>query len=178
MSTHILRLDKGAGKDISLDECPRSQLEKEKIKYLSAEQRLNYLVNIEFDGRLRWAKNNQLIDTTAGHWIDAGDDCGIVPRDPTCESSPEHSRARRRQTGSSPSLSNQATHYVGPRPRKYKWVRLLQRYMTPRGMMDRLLRKTVRRNTWIYVSDKNCSYYYESSITDGILTSSLKSIFL
>ncbi|KAI0830587.1 hypothetical protein BC628DRAFT_1354718 [Trametes gibbosa] len=33
------RLDRGGGKDLSLKECPREQLEKERITYLSPEQR-------------------------------------------------------------------------------------------------------------------------------------------
>jgi hypothetical protein len=37
-----------------LEELPRERLEREKITYLSAEQRLNYLVNIDKDGRLKW----------------------------------------------------------------------------------------------------------------------------
>jgi hypothetical protein len=48
------RLDRGEGKDFSHEELPRERLEKERITYLSAEQRLNYLVNIDKDGRLRW----------------------------------------------------------------------------------------------------------------------------
>jgi hypothetical protein len=50
----IIRLDRGDGKDFSHEELPRERLEKERITYLSAEQRLNYLVNIDKDGRLRW----------------------------------------------------------------------------------------------------------------------------
>jgi hypothetical protein len=63
------RLDRGEGKDLSLPELAREQLEKERItsvslghpepaltlhRYLSAEQRLNYLVRIGYDGLLRW----------------------------------------------------------------------------------------------------------------------------
>lgn len=32
-------LDKGDGKDLSLDDCPREQLDKERVTYLNAEQR-------------------------------------------------------------------------------------------------------------------------------------------
>lgn len=48
------RLDRGEGKDLDLEEMPRERLEKERIQYLSAEQRLNYLVKFDPEGLLRW----------------------------------------------------------------------------------------------------------------------------
>ena len=48
----------------------------QRIQYLSAEQRLNYLVKIDPDGRLRWARNEQLVDTTPKVWV-------VVLRSPT-----------------------------------------------------------------------------------------------
>ena len=33
------------------------------------------------------------------------------------------------------------------------WLqRAVKRNLTPKGLMDKLLRRTVRKNTWIYVS--------------------------
>ena len=52
------RLDRGDGKDFSHEDLARERLEKERITYLSAEQRLNYLVNVDKDGRLRWYVNS------------------------------------------------------------------------------------------------------------------------
>ena len=52
--SHGCRLDRGGGKNLDLEELPRATLEKERILYLSAEQRLNYLVNVDKDGLLRW----------------------------------------------------------------------------------------------------------------------------
>ena len=40
-------LDIGDGRDVDLEELPRERLEREVITYLSAEQRLNYLVKID-----------------------------------------------------------------------------------------------------------------------------------
>ena len=48
------RLDRGGGKDLDLEELPRERLERERIQYLSAEQRLNYLVKVDREGLLRW----------------------------------------------------------------------------------------------------------------------------
>jgi hypothetical protein len=40
---------------------------------------LNYIVRINVDGRLRWQRTGQLVDTSAGHWKDAGNGGGRVP---------------------------------------------------------------------------------------------------
>ncbi|KAI0375279.1 hypothetical protein BV20DRAFT_260531 [Pilatotrama ljubarskyi] len=159
------RLDHGGGKSLSLKECPREQLEKERITYLSPEQRLNYLVTIDSDGKLRWARNGQLVDTTAGRWKDAGGGRGIVPYDePDGDSEPRDSfSAPSPSSSSSSSISRDADaemmHYVGlHRQPKNPVKRVLWKNFTLRGLFDKMLRKTIKRNTWIYVSDKNCSY--------------------
>ncbi|PPQ62769.1 hypothetical protein CVT24_000463 [Panaeolus cyanescens] len=143
-------LDQGDGKDLSLDECPREQLEKERIAYLSAEQRLNYLVVIDEQGKLRWAKNNQPVDTTAGAWKDAGEGQGIVPENMTATRRPRFP-ARRASSSSLESQlqANAATHYAGGSVKPgHRW----RGKFTLRGAFEKLLRKTVQRNTWIYVS--------------------------
>ena len=44
-------------------------------------------------------------------------------------------------------------HYVGIRRQsKNPLKRILLRNFTLRGLLEKLLRKTVKRNTWIYVS--------------------------
>ena len=44
-------------------------------------------------------------------------------------------------------------HYVGLQKQSRNPVkRVLQKNFTLRGLLDRLLRKTIKRNTWIYVS--------------------------
>ncbi|ESK87256.1 iq calmodulin-binding motif protein [Moniliophthora roreri MCA 2997] len=151
-------LDQGGGKSLSLDECPRDQLEKERITYLSSEQRLNYLATIDKEGKLRWARNNELVDTTPGHWKDSGDGSGIVPED--LPERPIKERDSFESSVSSSSLdSNAATHYVDQPKGKYAWSRTLRKYFTPRGILNRLLRKTVRRNTWIWVTDRNYNLF-------------------
>lgn len=181
-------LDNGDGKDLSLNECPRERLEQEKIIYLSTEQRLNYLVKVGENGRLLWAKNNQPIDTTAGHWKDAGDGQGIVPISMPARTPMFRHRGRRRLGSSLSSLSsmssvqqNEATHYAGGRKGGLLWARALRRTFTPTGMMERLLRKTVKRNTWIYVSDKHFNIFigiketgtfqHSSFVSGGIVSS-------
>lgn len=123
---------------------------------------LNYLVKINTDGKLYWAKNNQLVDTSAGDWKDAGHGQGIVPENlpsrPVLKADAPRTDVPFAQSVLSDSdadsamQSNAAMHYAGPSRGKYRWTRYLRRHFTPKGVMQRLLRKTVKRNTWIYVS--------------------------
>jgi len=124
---------------------------------------LNYLVKIDDKGKLRWARNNELVDTSSGRWKDAGGGQGIVPEDVAKQVENVSPRGSFDSVPSvsadsslSPEQENIATHYVGDTKGKSRVTRLIKRHLTVRGMMDRLLRKTVQKNTWIYVSDKNC----------------------
>ncbi|KAI0320342.1 hypothetical protein OF83DRAFT_1053287, partial [Amylostereum chailletii] len=114
----------------------------------------NYLVNIDSDGKLRWARNNQLVDSTASHWKDAGHGQGIVPYEVADAAEPqiELSAISATASGSSASLGSAAMHYAGPPKGKNKLTRGLRRNFTIHGLIDKLMRKTVQRNTWIYVS--------------------------
>ncbi|WVF67126.1 hypothetical protein IAT40_001871 [Kwoniella sp. CBS 6097] len=194
-------LDRGEGKDLDLEEMPRERLEKERITYLSAEQRLNYLVKVDEDGLLRWARNDELVDTAAGKWKDSGDGKGIVPDEGDDKDSKDEDengrpvapgdsyastsktpwKARRARirtgesgdytdndSGSSVSYSaesdlddNEDTHYVGldKEAEEKGWLARRTKKYTPGGMRKELLRKTVRRNTWIYVSDMNLNLF-------------------
>ncbi|PHH75519.1 hypothetical protein CDD80_2316 [Ophiocordyceps camponoti-rufipedis] len=82
-------LDYGQGRIIELDACPRDRLEREQVRYLSREERQYYLVVVDVDGRLCWARNGDHIDTTERFKDSAH---GIVPADdPTPAYSPPHS---------------------------------------------------------------------------------------
>ncbi|KAJ8520108.1 hypothetical protein ONZ45_g3000 [Pleurotus djamor] len=164
-------LDKGEGRTISLKECPREQLEKERITYLTAEQRLNYLVEIDSEGKLRWARNRELVDTSAGHWKDAGSGGGIVPEDSPAGTI--HGPAANISPLSSRSSLNTPMHYAEPISGKSKVTRMMKKYLTVHGIINRLLRKTVRRNTWIYVSDKKFNLFIGIKETGGFQHSSL-----
>ena len=119
---------------------------------------------IDNTGKLRWARNGQVVDTTAGRWKDAGNGKGIIPFD---EVDPESLASRPRHSFTAPSPSprtsssasfsgdevNAMMHYVGIRRQsKNPLKRILLRNFTLRGLLEKLLRKTVKRNTWIYVS--------------------------
>ncbi|KAJ6519734.1 hypothetical protein C8R45DRAFT_952525 [Mycena sanguinolenta] len=126
---------------------------------------LNYLVEIDPEGRLRWARNHELVDTTAGRWKDSENGQGIIPDQVSLrEALVRGSSAESTSTRDSAALDNAATHYAGPQRGKHKLTREFRKRFTLRGIMDRLLRKTVKRNTWIYVS-------HSSLISGGVVTS-------
>ncbi|KAG8906401.1 hypothetical protein FRB99_006996 [Tulasnella sp. 403] len=153
-------LDHGGGKDLDLQACPRERLEKERIIYLSAEQRLNYLVHIDQEGRLRWARNGERVDTTPNRWKDAGDGKGIAPTDGTENDQLDPGLPRRESFSSFDGLSTSSSgdsrahhHYTAANPDKGPIKQFAQKHFTPKGMTEKMLRKTLRKNTWIYVCD-------------------------
>ena len=75
-------LDHGEGLQVDLPECSRARLDQEQVRYLSREERMHYLVQVDKDGRLRWAKNGELVWTKDELYKDSV--MGIVPTsDPT-----------------------------------------------------------------------------------------------
>lgn len=157
-------LDHGDGKDLDLEDSPRERLESEKIIYLNAEQRLNYLVRIDEGGKLVWAKDGRYVDTARGRHKDLGNGLGIV--DATDE---EFKNAQMRgeiPSSSSSSLSSVASsilsehahHYA--RPGKQTNVKSkLKSHFHPNSIIDTLLRKTLNVNTWIFVADRFGNLY-------------------
>ncbi|KAI9806922.1 MAG: hypothetical protein M1833_002580 [Piccolia ochrophora] len=93
-------LDHGEGRRLDLPACPRDRLEREQVRYLSREERMNYLVKIDSDGRFCWTKNGLRIETSEG-WKDSVQ--GIVPID---DPAPAYTNLR---STSSTSLSSSAS---------------------------------------------------------------------
>ncbi|KAJ7706271.1 hypothetical protein B0H17DRAFT_919212, partial [Mycena rosella] len=116
---------------------------------------LNYLVEIDSLGRLCWARNHEVVDTTAARWKDS-DGHGIVPDDVSLRQALIRGRSLEstasHDSRDSAALDAAATHYTGTQQGKYRWTRELRKRFTLHGIVDRMLRKTVKRNTWIYVS--------------------------
>ena len=131
-------------------------------------------MQIDSEGKLRWARNGELVDTTSGRWKDTGTGEGIVPLNqpsPTGTPQQRHSFvAPSRSSSSSSSLSGedleQVMHYYdGQYISRSPWKRALWRNFTLKGLLDRLLRKTVKRNTWIYVSVSAVMRAYRATLT-------------
>ena len=169
-------LDYGEGKNLDLVTCPRERLDRERVRYLSREERQYYLVNVDQHGRLVWAKNGVRIDTTE-EWRDSIH--GIVPvDDPTPAFSPDietHVQAKpspstqpepHSHSGSdSHSTSSRESRLEAAMAAKYatgfdeaKGVKKI-RHVSAATIFDKLLRKSVRKNTWIFVADTSFRLY-------------------
>ena len=169
-------LDHGEGKEVEIPQCSRARLEKEQVRYLSREERLQYLVDVDEDGRLRWHKNGERLDTTV-EYRDSVE--GIVPvnskvkmfRQDELEAlkSKEdalHQATAGNETSSTDSISHNTSDSDEP-SRRYPDPIGLQKakgpakivHVTPATILNRLLRTSVKKNTWIFTADTNMNLY-------------------
>lgn len=118
---------------------------------------LNYLVKVDEKGLLRWAKRGELVDTTAGVWHDPGDGSGVLPISTDTERKRLAHRTSFETTISQEGEVENPTHYVDASKSKNPMKRATMKYLTTQGWLESLLRKTLRRNTWIYVVVSNSS---------------------
>jgi hypothetical protein len=161
-------LDYGEGRYISLDTCPRERLERDQVRYLSREERQYYLATVDDQGRLCWAKNGEPIDTSEKYRDSI---YGIVPVDdpaPPYRPMMEHpnpyadSVSGIASNASASYLdSNHEQHHADrhanlePDQRAIKKVKQFSATTT----LNKLLRKTVRDGTWIFVADTSFRLY-------------------
>lgn len=178
-------LDYGEGKDIDMTACPRERLDREQVRYLSREERQYYLVQVDAEGRLCWAKNGARIDTTE-KWKDSIH--GIVPADdPTPAFKPKSdnpnqpklfpsdtesssSSSSPSSVASSPTRSSlqppseseleaaRAAKYASPGFTDAKGYKKVT-HLSASTIFNTLLRKSVRKNTWIFVADTSFRLY-------------------
>lgn len=154
-------LDKGEGRNFEHPTVSRERLEKEQVRYLSREERLHYLVTIDEEGRLCWAKNGERINTTMEYKDSVN---GIVPAD---DDTPAYgpngkilhdgqSRSLQRHSISSFSSGStnsevEAEHYVNEDLDKAKGISKVK-YVSAATILNHLLRGSVKPNSWIFVS--------------------------
>ncbi|KAJ4165172.1 hypothetical protein LMH87_006817 [Akanthomyces muscarius] len=155
-------LDYGAGRNVELDACPREQLEREQVRYLSREERQYYLVKVDAEGRLCWAKNGARIDTTEQfrdsiHGIVPADDTTPAFRPPAnpladdSDSDSDSSAESRRE-------ADRAAKYATPEFDNASGVKKIH-HLSTSTIINKLLRKSVRPNCWIFVADTNFRLY-------------------
>ena len=172
-------LDRGDGRFLSLPGCSREKLDKERIRYLSRDERRNYLVRVDDEGKLRWEKNNELITTSINDFRDSMS--GIVPKnddrtpsfndDIVARKMSESRKLIRRMvrtrsdsnrsmsdisqdSSSEDSSDDMGRSYLLEPTSKPKKARKKSRHLvSPATILNRLLRATVKPGTWIYVSD-------------------------
>jgi hypothetical protein len=154
-------LDNGEGRNLEHPTVSRERLETERVRYLSREERLNYLVTIDEEGRLCWAKNGQRINTTMDYKDSIN---GIVPVDddtpaygPKAKLHSGQSKTIRRSSmislSSSSSISEsdaEAEHYVNQDLEKAKGLSKIK-HVSAATILNHLLRSSVKPNSWIFV---------------------------
>ncbi|KAI7190227.1 hypothetical protein KC316_g5858 [Hortaea werneckii] len=162
-------LDHGEGSHLDLPGCSRKKLERERIRYLSREERKDYLVRIDADGKLRWRKNDELITTSGELYRDSIQ--GIVAKgssapawayeqddllDQVNTSSPDDDEAST-HTSTTTSISNptRPDHLEKPKTKKKK----THLHVSPATLLNHLLRASVKPGTWIYVVDTLSNLY-------------------
>jgi hypothetical protein len=155
-------LDYGEGKDLDIAACPRERLDREQVRYLSREERQYYLVNVDHEGRLCWAKNGARIDTSEKYKDSIH---GIVPSDdPTPAYAPRNETATDSEMSSRPSSSSSNSSFAsvnadpdgepsGTSKNKSS------HHLSGATIFNKLLRKSVRKNTWIFVADTSFRLY-------------------
>lgn len=170
-------LDYGEGRHLDMATCPRERLDREQVRYLSREERQYYVVQVDADGRLCWAKNGARIDTTE-KWKDSIH--GIVPAsDPTPAFRPKSDNPNQprlfQDDGSRSQSSNsnsssltgaseseleaaRAAKYASPGFTDAKGYKKVT-HISASTIFNTLLRKSVRKNTWIFVADTNFRLY-------------------
>jgi hypothetical protein len=168
-------LDYGEGKNLDLEDCPRERLEKQQVRYLTREQRMNYLVTVDEAGLFRWAKNNELVWTNSTRYKDSLE--GIVSMDniapqfngnettadftsnSSCSSSPSSSPSSSSLSMSSSTksidsgLSDEETKPFTKD--EYKAAKIIKKVLhaSPTAAFKRMMgQSTEKENMWIFVS--------------------------
>lgn len=163
-------LDYGEGKDLDLEDRPRERLNREQVRYLSREDRKKYLVRVDEQGRFVWDKNGKPI-TTSPDFRDSID--GIVHesndtptwREVTRGEKPQPSREEEDSSDSSSTCTSISTgshedssKYANEEFHDAKGLSKLN-HISVDALMNHLLRKTTKKNTWIFVADTSFRLY-------------------
>lgn len=144
-------LDHGEGKDLNLENCSRERLDSMKVRYLSREERLNYLTMVDGQGRLCWKKNGIRIDTSV-KWKDSA--IGIVPVDSTTPTYSDNAAAAGAPTN--PSSGSESGESSGDEASK---AEKKTTEVPPDAILNRLVRKSSTKSKWIFVADTSFNLY-------------------
>ncbi|OGM49521.1 IQ calmodulin-binding motif protein [Aspergillus bombycis] len=169
-------LDYGEGKDLDLPQCPRDKLERQQVRYLSREERMNYLVTVDEAGLFRWAKNNERVWTDNRRFKDSLE--GVVHIDddaPQFQGNTEAGDPDAFSTSSSSSVSSLSSSdydsdsdmcasktketYVNE---DYKAVKKLKRvvHVSPSTVLSSITGKSLKKeDMWIFVADTSLRLY-------------------
>jgi hypothetical protein len=150
-------LDEGDGKRVELPNVTRERLEQEQVRYLSREERQNYLVRVDSEGKICWAKNGERVSTSP-QFRDSVE--GVVPETSDAITWHAHKANVRPLTSSATDTDDsiEAQHYGTGEFKKLPMYKKLIK-VSPALILNQLLRKTIKPNTWIYVADTSFHLY-------------------
>ncbi|CAG7921046.1 unnamed protein product [Penicillium olsonii] len=163
-------LDHGDGQSVEIAQCPRDRLEREQVRYLTRDERMNYLVTVDEAGLFRWAKNNEPVWTSTAEFKDSLR--GVVPIDEDVPqfrgNSPTSELEATGASSSSPSSISSCSsgQSIGSALEKdqekpftyeeYKAAKIMKKvvHASPSAAMRRLLGKSPKKeDMWIFVAD-------------------------
>ena len=159
-------LDLGEGKNLDLEDRPRARLDTECVRYLSREERQRYLVRIDEQGRFCWDKNGQPITTSPEYkdsinGIVSIDDDTPTWREVTTGVAPEPSPPGSDSSslsGISTGSQEDSSKYANTELHDAKGLAKLN-HLSADAVANHLLRKTTKRNTWIFAVDTSFRMY-------------------
>lgn len=140
--------------------CTRERLDREQVRYLSREERMNYLTTVDKEGKLCWKRNGERIDTSL-KWKDSIH--GIVPVDdqapgysPAAAEASHHAENSGSSSGDDSSsdpddADERKNRYVNQNLKAAKGPKKIL-HVSPATIFNQLLRTSVKKNTWIFVS--------------------------
>jgi hypothetical protein len=151
-------LDQGDGKELSLEECSRERLDSMQVRYLSKEERLNYMVKIDKQGLLVWAKNGEPVWTKDELYKDSMN--GIVPtNDPTpaYNAAPKKDSSDESSTEDSeeqdPTAADEGEQYINEDFHRAKGLAKIK-YVSAAALFNHMVRTSLKRGRkWIFVAD-------------------------
>lgn len=161
-------LDQGDGKDLSLEECSRERLDSMQVRYLSREERFNYLVHVDkTTGRLVWAKNGECVWTKDELYKDSMK--GIVP---VADSTPVYKANVPATTQSSsdtssadfddeeePTAADEGEEYVNDDFHRARGPAKIK-YVSAGVLFNHMVRSSLKKgHKWIFVADTSFRLY-------------------
>jgi hypothetical protein len=161
-------LDMGDGKDLSLEECSRDRLNRMQVRYLSREERQNYLVKIDKEGLLIWAKNDQPVWTKDELFKDSMK--GIVPTNDMTPAYkynvPPESKTSDTSSGESEEDENEEStrpdegeQYINEDFHRAKGAAKLK-HVSAAALFNHMIRTSMKKgHKWIFVADTSFHLY-------------------
>nr|POF07868.1 iq domain-containing protein iqm1 [Quercus suber] len=158
-------LDYGEGKSLDLEDRPRERLDTEQVRYLSREERQRYLVNIDKAGRFCWNKDGKPVTTSTQYKDSINGIVAVEDQTPTwrevttgVKPEPPASSDSESVSGISTGSQEDASKYGNPELHDAKGIHKLN-HISADSLANHLLRKTTKKNTWIFVADTSFRLY-------------------